>query len=114
MALLVGAGSGSYRGASRRLARGHVPARSWGRARRGTVCRQDFRVGAWAGDGSVAVMTRQRTRQALRLHRKEQERERRAERSHELLLASRRRDLEHDGAPRGAIDVARREGVRDG
>ena len=91
MALLAGAGSGSYRGASRRLARGHVPARSWGRAGRGTVQRQDYRVGAWAGDGSVAVMTRQRRRKAERVAAKRSGIERRAERSRELLIASRGR-----------------------
>ena len=47
------------------LARGWRPRPSrWGRGRRGTRCDLNYLVGAWAGDGSVAVMTRQRRRQA--------------------------------------------------
>lgn len=110
-ASVMGAGLGVAE-KSRRLARGVKP-RGSGRRHRGTVCRQDFRVGAWSGDGSVAVETRQLRRKAERVAAKRAGIERRAERSRALLRASREFDLSHDGTPLGAIDVARREMGRE-
>jgi len=85
------------------LARGWRPRPSrWGRGRRGTRCDQNYLVGAWAGDGSVAVMTRQRRRQAARAEAKRAERERVAG------VRASQREIERrprSATPLGAIDA---------
>lgn len=75
---MVSAASGGGLGpaaSARSLARGRGPSRGWGRLRRGAVCDQRFRVGAWGGDGSRSVVTRQRERQAMRAEAKRLRRE---------------------------------------
>lgn len=56
--------------------RGYRPARRVFRVPRGN---EGFRIGAWAGDGSVSVMTRQRRRKAERVAAKAARRERAVE-----------------------------------
>lgn len=66
---IMGAGLGASGGAVRRMGRGMYPAGRT-RRRRGTVCNGNFRVGAWAGDGSAPVRTRQLQRHVEREERK--------------------------------------------
>lgn len=89
--------------AARSLARGRVPARRVFRVSRGNA---GFRVGAWAGDGSVAVMTRQRRRKALRVEAKASRRERMKVLAGEQAELERLRYEREVSTVRGAIDSA--------
>ena len=84
------------------LARGWRPRPSrWGRGRRGTRCDLNYLVGAWAGDGSVAVMTRQRRRQAARAE------ARKAERARVAAVRASQREIEerrHEAALEAALE----------